>query len=196
MRPRRKSGLHNASGREALGRCQARSAATGRPNAKDNIGIATGKVINKYKVGKHFILDITDTAFTYRHDPDTIRTEADLDGIYIIRTSLTTETLDAPGVITAYKNLAYVERDFRTLKVDDLDLRPTYHYLTERVRSHVFLCMLAAYITWHLRKVLTPLTYTDEHIPKRTDPMSTTPTSSGCWNRPGWRAFRCAVTRA
>lgn len=153
--------------------------ANGRLNAKDNIGIATGKVINKYKVGKHFILDSTDTTFTYRHDPDTIRTEADLDGIYIIRTSLTTETLDAPGVITAYKNLAYVERDFRTLKVDDLDLRPIYHYLTERVRSHVFLCMLAAYITWHLRKVLAPLTYTDEHIPKRDDPVSAAQRSPG-----------------
>jgi len=153
--------------------------ANGRLNAKDNIGIATGKVINKYKVGKHFILDSTDTTFTYRHDPDTIRTETDLDGIHVIRTSLTTETLDAPGVITAYKNLAYVERDFRTLKVDDLDLRPIYHYLTERVRSHVFLCMLAAYITWHLRKVLAPLTYTDEHIPKRDDPVSAAQRSPG-----------------
>jgi transposase len=152
--------------------------ANGKLNGADNIGVAVGKVINKYKVGKHFILDITDTPPSYRHNPDTIRTEADLDGIYVIRTSLNTATLDAPGVITAYKNLAYVERDFRIIKVDDLDLRPVFHYLSERVRSHVFLCMLAAYITWHLRKALAPLTYTDEHIPHRADPVSAAQRSS------------------
>lgn len=150
----------------------------GRLSGPDDIGVATGKIINKYKVGKHFVLDITDTSLTYRHDPDTIRTEADLDGIYVIRTSLTTETLDTPGVITAYKNLAHVERDFRIIKVDDLALRPIFGYLTERVRSHVFLCMLAAYITWHLRKALAPLTYTDEHIPHRADPVAAAQRSS------------------
>ncbi len=139
---------------------------------QDDIGIAVGKVVNKYKVGKHFILDITDTALSYRHDLGKIQTEAALDGIYVIRTSLAAETLDTPGVITAYKNLARVERDFRIIKVDDLDLRPIFHYLTERVRSHVFLCMLAAYLTWHLRQALGALTYTDEHIPQRTDPVS------------------------
>ena len=139
---------------------------------QDDIGIAVGKVVNKYKVGKHFILDITDTALSYRHDLEKIQTEAALDGIYVIRTSLAAETLDTPGVITAYKNLARVERDFRIIKVDDLDLRPIFHYLTERVRSHVFLCMLAAYLTWHLRQALGALTYTDEHIPQRTDPVS------------------------
>jgi transposase len=146
--------------------------ANGKLTGQDNIGVTIGKVINKYKVGKHFILDITDTSLSYRHDPEKIQTEADLDGIYIIRTSLATEKLDTPGVITAYKNLAHVERDFRIIKVDDLDLRPIYHYLTERVHSHVFLCMLAAYITWHLRQALAPLTYTDEHIPHRNDPVS------------------------
>ena len=119
-----------------------------------------------------FIPDITDNSLSYRHDPDRIRTESDLDGIYVIRTSLTAERMDAPGIITTYKNLAHVERDFRIIKVDDLDLRPIFHYLTERVRSHVFLCMLAAYITWHLRQTLAPLTFTDEHIPHRTDPVA------------------------
>jgi len=146
--------------------------ANGKLCGQDKIGVTTGKVINKYKVVKHFILDVTDTSLSYRHDPDNIRVEADLDGIYVIRTSLTTATMDTPGVITAYKNLAHVERDFRIIKVDDLDLRPIFHYLSERVRSHVFLCMLAAYIIWHLRKALAPLTYTDEHIPYRTDPVS------------------------
>jgi transposase len=146
--------------------------ASGKLTGQDDIGIAVGKIINKYKVAKHFIVDITDTSLSYRHDPDKIRTEADLDGIYVIRTSLTVKRLDTAGVITTYKNLARVERDFRIIKVDDLDLRPIFHYLSQRVRSHVFLCMLAAYITWHLRQALAPLTYTDEHIPQRTDPVS------------------------
>jgi transposase len=143
----------------------------GKPTGQDDIGIAVGKVINKYKVGKHFIPDITDTSLNYRHDPEKIRAEADLDGVYVIRTSLTNTRLATPDVITTYKNLAHVERDFRIIKVDDLDLRPIFHYLTERVRSHVFICLLAAYITWHLRRTLAPLTYTDEHIPPRTDPV-------------------------
>ena len=146
--------------------------ASGRLTGPDDIGVAVGKVINKHKVGKHFICDITGTAFSYRHDLEKIRAEADLDGIYVIRTSLTAESLDAAGVITAYKNLGRVERDFRIIKVDDLDLRPIFHYLSDRVRAHVFLCMLAAYITWHLRQALAPLTYTDENIPHRTDPVS------------------------
>jgi len=146
--------------------------ACGKLTGADDIGIAVGKVINKYKVGKHFLWDITGMAFSYRHDREKIRAESDLDGIYVIRTSLTAESLDAPGVITAYQNLARVERDFRIIKVDDLDLRPIFHYLSERVRAHVFLCMLAAYITWHLRQALAPLTYTDENIPHGTDPVS------------------------
>jgi Transposase DDE domain len=157
--------------------------ATGKLAGKDNIGIAIGKIINKYKVGKHFILDVTDTTLTYRHNLDSIRAEADLDGIYVLRTGLPEEALDTPAVITAYKNLAYVERDFRIIKVDDLDLRPIYHYLTERVRAHVFLCMLAAYITWHLRQAFAPLTYTDEHIPHRADPVTPATRSTSAKNK-------------
>jgi len=146
--------------------------ANGKLRGADDIGVAVGKIINKHKMAKHFTLDITNNTFDYHRDQEHIDTEAGLDGIYVLRTSLDTESLDAPGVITAYKNLAYVERDFRIIKVDDLDLRPIFHYLSERVRSHVFLCMLAAYITWHLRETLAPLTYTDEHIPHRADPVS------------------------
>ena len=146
--------------------------ANGKLRGADDIGVAVGKIVNKYKMAKHFTLDITDNTFDYRRDQEHIDAEAALDGIYVLRTSLPTESLDTPGVITAYKNLAYVERDFRIIKVDDLDLRPVFHYLAERVRSHVFLCMLAAYITWHLRETLAPLTYTDEHIPHRADPVS------------------------
>ena len=151
---------------------------SGKLHGADDIGVAAGKIVNKYKMAKHFTLDITDNTFGYHRDQPQIDAEAELDGIYVIRTSRHTESLDTPGVITAYKNLAHVERDFRIIKVDDLDLRPIFHYLSERVRSHVFLCMLAAYITWHLRKALAPLTYTDEHIPDRTDPVSPAQRSS------------------
>lgn len=150
----------------------------GKLRGADDIGVAVGKIVNKHKMAKHFTLDITDNTFHYHRDQSQIDAEAGLDGIYVIRTSRDTESLDTPGVITAYKNLAHVERDFRIIKVDDLDLRPIFHYLSERVRSHVFLCMLAAYITWHLRNTLAPLTYTDEHIPHRTDPVSPAQRSS------------------
>jgi hypothetical protein len=150
----------------------------GKLRGADDIGVAVGKIVNKHKMAKHFILDITETTFDYHRDQEQIDAEAGLDGIYVIRTSRDTASLGTPGVITAYKNLAHVERDFRIIKVDDLDLRPIFHYLSERVRSHVFLCMLAAYITWHLRETLASLTYTDEHIPHRTDPVAPAQRSS------------------
>jgi hypothetical protein len=96
----------------------------GKLHGADEIGVAVGKIVNKYKMAKHFTLNITDNTFDYHRDQPQIDAEAGLDGIYVIRTSRDTESLDTPGVITAYKNLAYVERDFRVIKVDDLDLRP------------------------------------------------------------------------
>src|ERR1039458_1447237 len=90
-----------------------------------------------------------------------------LDGIYVIRSSVTASTLDAAAVVSAYKDLKYVERDFRIAKADDLDLRPIYHYLADRIRGHVLICMLACYLTWHLRQALAELTFTDQHIPPR-----------------------------
>lgn len=144
----------------------------GRLAGADKIGVRVGKLINKHKVGKHFIIDITDTTISWHRDQDKIRVEADLDGVYVIRTSLAAQDLDTAGVITAYKNLAYVERDFRVVKVDDLDLRPVRHYLEDRVRAHVLLCMLGAYLVWHLRAALAELTFTDEHVPARTDPVA------------------------
>jgi hypothetical protein len=137
----------------------------GRLTGKDKIGVRAGKVIGRYKVAKHFILDIGDGHLSWRRDQAAIDAEAALDGIYIIRTPVPATQLDAPGAVAAYKNLARVERDFRSLKADDLDLRPIHHWLEDRVRAHVLICMLAAYLTWHLRKALAPLTYTDEHPP-------------------------------
>lgn len=150
----------------------AASVTAGRLRGADQIGIRLGKVINKNKVGKHFITTITDEGFTYHRDEDKITAEAALDGIYVIRTSVDTARLGTAGVVSAYKNLAHIERDFRSIKSDDLDLRPVRHYLTDRVKAHILLCMLAAYLGWHLRKTLAPLTFTDENIPSASDPVT------------------------
>jgi transposase len=150
----------------------AASVTAGRLRGADHIGIRVGKVINKNKVGKHFVTTITDEAFTYHRDQDKIAAETALDGIYVIRTSVDTTRLGAADVVGAYKNLAHIERDFRSIKSDDLDLRPVRHYLADRVKAHILLCMLAAYLTWHLRKTLAPLTFTDKNISPRSDPVS------------------------
>ena len=147
-------------------------AAAGRIHGADKIGVRAGKVINRYKVAKHLLLDIGDDRLSWRRDQAAIDAEAALDGIYIIRTPVPATQLDAPATVTAYKNLARVERDFRSLKADDLDLRPIHHWLQERVRGHVLICMLAAYLTWHLRAALAPLTYTDEQPPARASPVA------------------------
>jgi hypothetical protein len=148
------------------------SVAAGRLKDPDKIGIRIGKVINKQKVGKHFITEATATTFTWRRDQQKIAAEAALDGIYVIRTSVTADILDDAATVAAYKDLKYVERDFRITKADDLDLRPIYHYLAERVRGHVLICMLACYLTWHLRQALAELTFTDQHIPAPADPVA------------------------
>lgn len=144
----------------------------GRLTGAGRIGEAVGKVIGKHKMGKHFDRTITDNTFTYRRDQDAIDAETALDGIYLLRTTLTADTHDTAAVIDAYKNLARVERDFRSLKTIDIDLRPIHHHLSDRVRAHVLLCMLAAYLTWHLRHTLRPLTFTDENPVTRTDPVA------------------------
>jgi DDE family transposase len=144
----------------------------GRLAGADAIGVAVGKVIDRYKMAKHLQLTITDTSLSVTRRHDQIATEAAMDGIYVIRTNVPTQTLDAPAAVTAYKNLARVERDFRSMKADDLDLRPIHHYLDDRVRAHVLICMLACYLTWHLRHALAPLTYTDEHPPPRDNPVA------------------------
>jgi hypothetical protein len=150
----------------------AAQAAAGRIKGKDKIGLRAGRVINKHKMAKHLIPDIGEDRLTWRRDQAAIDAEAALDGIYVIRTPLPADRLDAPGTVTAYKNLSRVERDFRSIKADDLDLRPIHHWLQDRVRAHVLICMLAAYLTWHLRKALAPLTYTDEQPPQPPNPVA------------------------
>jgi hypothetical protein len=146
--------------------------AAGKLTGAGKIGVAVGKVISKYKTGKHFDITITDTTLTVTRKQAQIEEEAALDGFYVLRTPLPASELDAPGVVSAYKSLKYVERDFRHLKADDLDLRPIYHRLEDRVKAHVLLCMLACYLTWHLRRAWAPLTFTDETPPAASDPVA------------------------
>jgi Transposase len=144
----------------------------GRLVGADKIGIRVGKAIGKYKMEKHYTLTITEARFRYTRDQQKIDTEAALDGIYVIRTSVPARQMDAAKVVATYKSLARVERDFRSLKSIDLDLRPIYHYTETRVRAHVFLCTLAAYLVWHLRQAWAPLTFTDQDRPEPTDPVA------------------------
>jgi hypothetical protein len=144
----------------------------GRLAGADQIGLKVGKLVNTYKMAKHFDAAITDTSLAITRKSEQIAAEAALDGIYVLRTPVPADTLDAPGTVVAYKDLANLERDFRTIKVDDLDLRPVYHRLADRVRAHVLIVMLAAYLTWHLRRTLAPLTFTDEQPPTRADPVA------------------------
>jgi hypothetical protein len=136
------------------------------------IGVEVGKVISKYKTGKHFAVTITDDSLTVTRKQEQIDAEAALDGFYVLRTPVPAKQLDAPGVVSAYKNLKYVERDFRHIKADDLDLRPVFHRLEERVRAHVLICMLACYLAWHLRRAWAPLTFTDENPPAPENPVA------------------------
>jgi len=146
--------------------------AAGRLAGAAEIGKKAGEVIGKYKMAKHFTVTITDGSITAERKQDQIDAEARLDGIYVIRTPVPAEDLDAAGTVTAYKNLKYVERDFRHIKSDDLDLRPVFHHLENRVKGHVLICMLAAYLTWHLRQAWAPLTYTDEDPPEPASPVA------------------------
>src|SRR5215472_7658521 len=123
--------------------------AAGRLRGAAKIGVEVGKHISKYKTGKHFDVIITDDSLTVTRRQAQIDEEAALDGIYVIRTPVPEDQLNAPGVVAAYKNLRHVERDFRSIKADDLDLRPVFHRLEERVKAHVLICMLACYLSWH-----------------------------------------------
>ena len=133
-----------------------------RLKGADKIGLRAGKVVGKYKMAKHFDLDIEDDAFGYRRKPESIAAEAALDGLYVVRTSVVETRLDAEGAVRAYKRLSAVERAFRSLKTVDLKVRPVFHRTADRVRAHVFLCMLAYYVEWHMRARLKPLLFDDD----------------------------------
>ncbi|MFL4474490.1 IS1634 family transposase [Paeniglutamicibacter sp. MACA_103] len=138
-----------------------KSADAGRLKGAGQIGVKVGKVAGKYNMAKHFDFTFTDTTFTYERNQESIRREADLDGIYVIRTNLPDTAMDAPEAVLTYKSLANVEKIFKTLKTRNLGIRPIGPYTENRTRAHVFRCMLAAHLTWHLRTALAPLTFTD-----------------------------------
>jgi len=134
----------------------------GRLHGKDKIGVRVGKVLNKYKVGKHFKLDISNDAFDFQFDEEKIAAEAALDGIYVVRTSLPKERMSAADTVRSYKLLSQVERAFRSFKTVDLMVRPIHHRLEHRVQAHIFLCMLAYYVMWHMLAAWRPLLFCDE----------------------------------
>src|SRR5215469_2174581 len=125
------------------------------------IGLAVGKILGRYKMGKHFTLSIEDDGFSCQRKAENIEREAALDGIYVIRTSVPAQTLSSEQVVSSYKRLSDVERAFRSLKSVDLKIRPIYHRLADRVKAHVFLCMLSYYVEWHMRRALAPMLFDD-----------------------------------
>jgi transposase len=143
-------------------------AATRRPKralrGRDRIGVRVGKVLGRFKVGKHFDLTITEDTFEYKRNTERIDQEALLDGIYIIRTSVSADCLNSEDAVGSYKRLSAVERAFRSMKTVDLRVRPIFHHLERRVRVHVFLCMLAYYVESHMRHALAPILFDDEDV--------------------------------
>lgn len=148
--------------------------ARGRLKTASAIGVRVGKVINKYKVQKHFVLDIGEGSFDYRVDEEKVADEALLDGIYVVRTCVPRAQLSAEDTVRSYKRLSQVERAFRSLKTVDLYVRPIRHHLEDRVRAHIFLCMLAYYVTWHMLEAWRPLLFSDEEIESKAhrDPVA------------------------
>jgi transposase len=158
-RAEKRRSLLEATARELDKVC--RMVERGRLQGKDKIGVRVGKVVNKYKVAKHFILEIEARRFAYTLDEDNIAAEAALDGLYVIRTSLDAERLSAEDAVRGYKQLTKVERAFRCMKTVDLQIRPIYHRLEPRVRAHLFLCMLAYYVQWHMLEAWRELLFCD-----------------------------------
>jgi transposase len=146
----------------------------GKLTGQDNIGVRVGKVVNKYRMAKHFALDITDTKLQWSRRQEQIDAEAALDGLYIIRTSVQREAMDAPSCVRNYKSLAQVERAFRSLKTVDLKVRPIHHRTADRVRAHILLCMLAYYVEWHMREAWRGLLFadTEQEIKQTRDPVA------------------------
>jgi len=138
----------------------------------DQIGLAAGPALKRYRMSKHFQVQITDTTFTYQRKAHEISTEAALDGFYILRTSLPAEKLATEDVVRAYKNLEQAERAFGSIKGPDLQIRPIHHHLADRVKAHVLICMLAYYLTWHLKAAWKPLLFSDEDRPINPDPVA------------------------
>jgi len=162
-----------AATQENLAQVQAMVEA-GRLSGRDKIGLRVGRVINRHKMAKHFTLDIQEQSFSYQRKQDSIALEAALDGIYVVRTSVAAGRMDGPDCVRSYKRLADVERAFRSLKTIDLKIRPIHHRLADRVRAHIFLCMLAYYVEWHMQQAWRELMFADQDqaAKKTRDPVA------------------------
>jgi len=148
---------------------------TRTPMTQSQIGLRAGKVFNRFKVAKHFVLSIDEGQFDWKRNEESIKAEAALDGVYVIRTSEPRERLSAGDTVRSYKGLSHVERSFRTLKGLDVRIRPIHHRTEDHVRAHIFLCLLAYYVEWHMRRALAPLLFDDEELPearRRRDPVA------------------------
>jgi hypothetical protein len=146
--------------------------ASGKLRGQDAIGLAVGKLIDRHKVGKHFLVEIGEDSLKVERRQEQIAAEAALDGIYVLRTSASSEQLDSAQVVRSYKLLVRLERAFRSFKSIDLQVQPIRHYAEPRVRAHVFLCMLAYYVQWHLERAWAPLLFRDEQPPVALDPVA------------------------
>ncbi len=156
---------------EALTKVQ-QSVRAGRLKGKARIGLRVGEKLAKYRMGKHLKLDIQDDKLSFEVDQDSVAAEAAMDGIYVIRTSVLQIDLSAPDAVRAYKRLAEVEKAFRTKKSIDLQVRPIHHHLPDRVKAHLFICMLAYYVRWHMERAWASLTFRDEETNQERDPVA------------------------
>ncbi|OUL77792.1 IS1634 family transposase [Paraburkholderia hospita] len=163
-RTRKREALLQATEGELVKIAEATTRAHNRLKGTEAIVLRVGRVIDHFRMGKHFELGITDSDFTWARKTEQIRQEAALDGLYVVRTSVPAQDLPAEAAVSAYKSLALVERAFRSLKTVDLQVRPVFHWNAQRVRAHVFLCMLAYYVEWHMRETLKPMLFDDEYI--------------------------------
>ncbi len=172
MREKKRRSLLDATAKE-LDKVRG-MAGKGKLKTASAIGVRVGKVVNKYKVAKHFVLDIRDGGFDYHIDEQKVAEEALLDGIYIVRTSLPRKQLSAADTVRSYKRLSQVERAFRSMKTVDLYIRPIRHHLEDRVRAHILLCMLAYYVTWHMLEAWRPILFADDETEskKHRDPVA------------------------
>jgi len=172
LRAHKREALLQATERE-LEKIRAR-VESGALAGRDKIGVRVGKILDKYKVGKHFALDIEDARFEFQRLEPQIAAEAALDGLYVIRTSVPKKQMSSAEAVRSYKALAEVERAFRSMRTIDLHIRPIHHHLEGRVRAHIFLCTLAYYVEWHLREAWRELLFADEDLERKVhrDPVA------------------------
>ena len=165
---------------------------SGRLAGRDKIGVRVGKLVNRYKVGKHFALTIEDRSFSFQRLQSQIAAEAALDGLYVIRTSVPDTKMSSAEAVRSYKALAEVERAFRSMKTIDLHIRPIHHHLEGRVRAHILLCMLACYVEWHMRQAWRELMFADEDLARKghRDPVAAAVRSEACLEKVAARRLK------